>query len=94
MKKVLDDLVAEASSSRQDMGAMERKIYAAANALKATLLQLWLDEAEDDSSHPFCPHCGKPLRQKQQVCKTCICEGGQVQVARKRWWCAGCGVSF
>lgn len=94
MERVLDALVSEASESRQDMAAMERKIYAAANGLKPALLQAWVDQAKDDSSRPACPHCGRPLRQKQQVPKTCVCEGGQVEVRRTRWWCQACGESF
>ena len=94
MQRVLDALVAEASESRRDMAAMERRIYAAANGLKPTLLQAWLDEARDDSARPVCPHCGRPLRQKQQVAKTCVCQGGQVEVRRTRWWCEACGRSF
>ena len=94
MERVVDELVAGASASRQDMAAMERKIYGAMNGLKAKLLQAWSDEASDDSARPLCPHCGGPLRQKQHVPKTCICEGGQVKLARKRWWCNACKASF
>ena len=94
MQRVLDALVAEASESRQDMAAMERKIYAAANGLKPALLQAWLDKAEDDSARPVCPHCGRSLRQKQQVPKTCVCEGGLVEVRRTRWWCLAWGEVF
>jgi hypothetical protein len=39
----------EASGSRQDMAAMERLIYAQVDAIKASLLRAWVDDAADDS---------------------------------------------
>lgn len=94
VKGVVAKLVANASGSRQDMAAMERRIYGAMDGLKAKLLQAWVDEAKDDTARPVCPHCKGRLRQKQVSGKTCTCEGGQVTVARTRWWCDACKASF
>jgi len=87
-------LAAGASPSRQDMAAMERAIYAAADAFKAQALQAWVNAAADDSARPACPHCGGVLRQKQQIPKTSVCVGGEVTVKRTRWWCSACRASF
>ena len=94
VERVVESLVANVSESRQEMASMERKIYGAMDGLKAKLLQAWVDEAKDDTARPVCPHCNGPLRQKQQSSKTCVCVGGQVTVARTRWWCESCGSSF
>ncbi len=94
MNAVLDGIVEVASPSLQDMAAMERKIYDGMNGLKSKVLQAWVHEAKDDSSRPVCPHCRGPLRQKENVPKTCCCEGGDVTVTRKRWWCDACKASF
>lgn len=83
-----------ASPSRQDMASMEQRIYEELDALKATFLQQWIDEAKDDSGRPSCPHCGGRMRQKEQLPKTSSCIGGSVTVPRTRWWCSSCGESF
>jgi uncharacterized protein with PIN domain len=84
----------EASGSRQDLAMMERQIYDTCDRLKATLLQTWVDQARDDSPRPVCPTCGGPMRQKERSNKTSACMGGQVTVARTRWWCDACKASF
>lgn len=94
MAAIAAKLAQEASSSRQDMAAMERKIYAACDGLKAKILQQWVDAAVDDTSQPRCPHCGGPMRNKGRADKTSACLGGQVTVDRTRWWCDACKASF
>lgn len=84
----------QASPSRQDMAAMEHLIYQQMDAAKATLLQMWVDHATDDSQRPNCPHCQGRMRQKEQSPKTSACVGGQVTVERTRWHCPSCGKSF
>jgi len=64
----------QASPSRQDMAAMEHLIYQQMDAAKATLLQMWVDHATDDSQRPNCPHCQGRMRQKEQSPKTSACE--------------------
>ncbi len=92
--KLAEQLAQEASGSLQDMAAMERKIYAAMDQLKARALQLWAQQAQDDSDRPKCPHCGRAMRHKGHRDKTSSCIGGQVTVRRKRWWCDACKASF
>jgi NADH pyrophosphatase NudC (nudix superfamily) len=94
MAAIAAKLAQEASSSRQDMAAMERKIYAACDGLKAKILQEWVDAAVDDTAVPRCPHCGGPMRNKGHADKTSACMGGQVTVDRTRWWCDACKASF
>ena len=92
--QVATALASSSSGSLQDMARMERAIYDAMNGLKAKVLQAWVQAAQDDSDRPSCPRCDGKMRQKQRVDKTCICEGGQVTVARTRWWCDACKASF
>lgn len=94
MAVIAAKLAQEASASRQDMAAMERKIYAACDGLKARILQEWVDAAVDDTGQPRCPHCGGPMRNKGRADKTSACLGGQVTVDRTRWWCDACKASF
>ena len=94
MAAIAAKLAQEASASRQDMAAMERKIYAACDGLKAKILQEWVDAAADDTAQPRCPHCGGPMRNKGHADKTSACLGGQVTVDRTRWWCDACKASF
>jgi hypothetical protein len=91
---VAERVAAEASGSRQDMAAMERLICAQADAMKAAMLQAWVEEARDDSERPSCPHCGGPMRHQGSRPRTAVCVGGQVTVERKRYWCDACGASF
>jgi hypothetical protein len=91
---MVDCVVAGASASRQDMAAMERLIYAQADAVKAAMLQEWVQEARDDSQRPGCPHCGRPMRHQGSRPRTAVCVGGQVTVERKRYWCDACKASF
>lgn len=93
-RKMVETLAAGASPSRQDMAAMESAIYSAADAFKAQALQAWVDAAQDDSIRPRCPKCDGPMRQKEQKPKTSVCQGGQVTVKRRRWWCSQCRASF
>jgi len=94
MAEIAAKLGQEASASRQDMAAMERKIYAACDGLKAKALQAWVDAAADDTGQPRCPHCGGATRNKGHASKTSACLGGQVTVERTRWWCDACKASF
>ena len=94
MEQVVNRLAAEASEALEDMASMERKIYAACDAVKATYLQAWIHHAGEKGSRPVCPQCHGPLRQKEKVTKTSAAVGGQVDVARTRWWCNACKASF
>ena len=94
MEGVIEKLAAGASEALEDMAAMERKIYAACDAVKAKYLQAWINHASEKGTRPACPHCGGPLRQKQKVEKTSAAIGGQVTVGRTRWWCQSCRASF
>jgi len=94
MRQAARHIGGKASGSRRDMAAMERLIYQEMDAMKAQLLQAWVDQAGDDSQRPCCPHCRGPMRQKEQSAKTSQCIGGQVTVERTRWWCDACGASF
>lgn len=93
-EKLAEKIAEESSGSLQDMAAMERKIYAAMDQLKAKALQLWVGQAQDDSDRPKCPQCGGAMRHKGHRDKTSSCIGGQVTVRRKRWWCDACKASF
>ena len=94
MDRVVEQLAGEASEALEDMAAMERKIYAACDAIKAKYLQAWINNASEQGARPACPHCGGKLRQKEKVKKTSAAVGGQVDVARTRWWCNACKASF
>ena len=94
MADIAETLGQNASGSRQDMAAMEQKIYSACDGLKAKILQAWVDAAADDSDRPRCPHCGGVMRNKGHSEKTSACQGGQVTVNRVRWWCDACKASF
>ncbi len=94
LEGLVDKLAAEASPALEDMAAMERRIYAACDALKAKCLQAWIDHATEQGQRPVCPHCGGKLRQKEKLKKTSLAVGGQVEVARTRWWCNSCQESF
>ena len=94
VEAVVEKLAAEASPALEDMAAMERKIYAACDALKAQYLQAWIDHASEKGERPVCPHCGGMLRQKEKIRKTSVALGGPVEVARVRWWCGSCKESF
>jgi hypothetical protein len=91
---VVEKLSAEASDALEDLAAMERKIYAACDALKAKYLQAWIDQAREKGERPVCPHCGGALRQKEKIDKTSLAIGGTVTVGRTRWWCNSCKESF
>lgn len=92
--QVAEKLAAEAPAALEDMAAMERRIYAACDALKAQCLQEWVNSASETGQRPICPHCGGRLRQKEKTKKTSIAVGGSVEVARTRWWCNSCKESF
>jgi len=94
MNQVVETLAAEAPDALEDMGAMERKIYAACDAIKARYLQAWINNAGEKGPRPVCPQCSGPLRQKEKVKKTSAAVGGQVDVTRTRWWCNACKASF
>ena len=98
IEKIFDQvrqrIVAQASPSRQSMAEMERLIYAELNQCKSQILQAWCDQAQDDSPRPPCPHCGGSMRHKGSQRRTLLCEAGQIEVARTRWWCDACGASF
>jgi hypothetical protein len=92
--RVRQKIVEGASPSLTSMASMEELIYAELNRSKAQVLQAWCSQAQDDSARPVCPHCGGPMRHKGIRPKTVICEGGQVDLARTRWWCDACKASF
>jgi hypothetical protein len=94
LDRVRQKIVTEASGSLQSMAQMEELIYGELNRSKPQLLQAWINQAQDDSARPVCPHCGRRMRQKQRVPKTCICDSGQVEIRRTRWWCDACKASF
>ena len=73
---------------------VERALKEATEELHAKCLQSWCDEGKDDSTMPLYPHCGEKMRQKEQISKQVICQGGDVVVKRKRWWRQRCGASF
>ena len=94
MDQVVEALASEAPEALEDLAAMERRIYAACDAVKARYLQAWIYHASEKGQRPVCPHCGGRLRQKEKVKKTSAAVGGQVEVARTRWWCNACKASF
>ena len=94
MDQVVETLADQASEALEDMASMERKIYAACDAVKAKYLQAWIDNAGEKGPRPVCPQCRGSLRQKEKVKKTSAAVGGQVEVARTRWWCNACQASF
>jgi transposase-like protein len=94
MGQAVEKLAAEAPEALEDMAAMERRIYAACDALKARYLQAWINLASEKGARPVCPHCGGRLRQKEKIKKTSVAVGGPVNVARTRWWCDSCKESF
>jgi hypothetical protein len=73
---------------------VERALREEMERLQAKCLQSWCDEAQDDSPRPVCPRCGERMEQKEHKGKQLVCEGGDVVVKRKRWWCEKCGESF
>jgi len=87
-------IVDSASPSRQSMAEMEELIYSQMNQSKAKVLQAWCNQASDDSQRPLCPHCGGTMRNKGHGKRTVICDGGQLQLERTRWWCNACKASF
>ena len=98
VEKILDRvrrrIVEQASASLQSMAEMEQLIYSELNRCKPEILQVWCDQAKDDSARPLCPHCGGPMRHKGSRPRTLICPSGQVEVKRTRWWCDACQASF
>jgi hypothetical protein len=98
VQKILDQvrqrIVEEASPSLQSLAAMEKLISSELNQSKPQILQVWCDQAQDDSARPVCPHCRGPMRHKGSQSRTLLCEAGQVDVARTRWWCDACKASF
>lgn len=91
---VRERIVEGASPSLQSMYDMEELIYGELNRSKAQVLQAWCGEAADDSTRPVCPHCAGPMRHKGYRKRTVICDSGQVQLDRARWWCDACKASF
>ena len=94
LDQVRSRIVAEASGSLQSMYDMEDLIYGELNRSKSEVLQAWCNQAADDSTRPTCPHCGGQMRHKGYRKRTIICEGGQVELDRARWWCDACKASF
>ena len=94
LDRVRERIVHEASPSLQDLAAMEDVICDELNRSKAEALQIWCNEAADDSDRPRCPHCGGPMRNKGRRSKTLVAEGGPVELSRTRWWCDACKASF
>lgn len=98
VEKILDRvrrrIVEQASPSLQSMAETEQLIYSELNRCKPEILQVWCDQAKDDSARPLCPHCGGPMRHKGSRPRTLICPSGQVEVKRTRWWCDACQASF
>ena len=87
-------IVEDACPSLQSMYDMEELIYGELNRSKSRVLQAWCREATDDSARPKCPHCGRAMRHKGYGKKTVICDSGQVELDRARWWCDACKASF
>ena len=94
LDQVRQRIVAQASPSLQSMAQMEQLISSELNQCKPHILQAWCDQAQDDSARPWCPHCRGPMRHKGSQGRTLICEAGQIEVARTRWWCDACQASF
>jgi len=87
-------IVEQASVSLQSMAQMEDLIYGELNRCKAQILQVWCNQAKDDSARPLCPYCGGPMRHKGSRKRTLLCQSGQVELKRTRWWCDACKASF
>jgi uncharacterized protein with PIN domain len=98
VQTILDEvrhrIVTKASASLQSMAEMEDLIYGELNRCKSEILQVWCNQAKDDSSRPLCPHCGGPMRHKGSRSRTLICDSGQIDLKRTRWWCDACKASF
>ncbi len=92
--EVRQRIVDNASPSRQSMAEMEELIYAQLNQSKSKVLQAWCTQAADDSQRPVCPHCGGTMRNKGHAKRTLVCDGGQLDLERTRWWCDACKASF
>ena len=97
VQKIFDQvrqrIVEQASPSLQSLPQMEKLISVELNQCKPQILQAWCDQAQDDSARPLCPHCGGPMRHKGSRSRTLICEAGQIDVPRTRWWCDACKAS-
>jgi len=93
-EKVRHRLVEKASPSLQSMAQMEDLVYGELNRCKPEVLQAWCHQAQDDSSRPVCPHYRGPMRHKGTRSRPLLCEGGQVDLKRTRWWCDACKASF
>ena len=94
LEQVRHRIVEQASPSLQSMAQMEDLIYGELNGCKPEILQAWCHQAQDDSSRPLCPHCRGPMRHKGSRGRTLLCDSGQVDVKRTRWWCDACKASF
>ena len=94
LEQVRHRIVEQASPSLQSMAEMEDLIYGELNRCKPEILQAWCDQAQDDSTRPLCPHCRGPMRNKGSRGRTLVCDSGQVDVQRTRWWCDACKASF
>jgi hypothetical protein len=94
LDRVRQRIVAQASPSLQSLAQMEQLISSELNQCKPHILQAWCDQAQDDSARPLCPHCRGPMRHKGSQSRTLLCEAGQIDVARTRWWCDACKASF
>jgi hypothetical protein len=94
LDQVRQRIVEGASPSLQSMLQMEELIYGELNRSKAQVLQAWCNQAGDDTARPACPHCGGPMRHKGYRKRTLICDSGQVELDRARWWCDACKASF
>lgn len=94
LDQVRKHIVEQASPSLRSMANMEQLIYSELDRSKSEVLQAWCDQAKDDSSRPLCPHCSGTMRHKGSRGRTLICEGGQVELKRTRWWCDACKASF
>lgn len=94
LEQVRHRIVEQASPSLQSMAEMEDLIYGELNRCKPEILQAWCHQAQDDSARPLCPHCRGPMRHKGARGRTLVCDSGQVDVRRTRWWCDACGASF
>ena len=94
LQQVRQRIVEQSSGSLQSMAETEKLIYEELDRSKPQILQAWCDQAKDDSSRPYCPHCGGPMRHKGSGRRTLLCHSGQVELKRTRWWCEACKASF
>lgn len=94
LDQVRHRIVEQAWPSLQSMAQMEELIYGELNRCKPEILQAWCHQAKDDSARPLCPHCRGPMRHKGSRGRTLLCDSGQVDVQRTRWWCDACKASF